>query len=521
MEAVWGDTFVEETNLRYSVHSLRKAFDEDFIETVPKRGYRFNAGVKVFTKEEFIRKHTDLAIEDSKSGSVEPVSVRETPRQNPWVIVGAIGFSLVTAVVVTSLGFSVYKSNNEDPKSEFITSLAVIPITEVGKPNVELKGFESRLNDQLVSNLQKLSDVRVEPVDSDDGPRTSDLERYAIGRTLGADRILTGTSRLEENVLTVNFRILDATRRSAVVNKTITIEKDKFPEVENTVALRIAREVSKHTMSLRDEREIKDIELDQETRDSYLLAQKIPREDEFSRWYESSNILRNVVAKYPNWALAKGKLAEALVLVVGRKGCSEARKFANEALELDQENAESHFVIGYCAQFRWKWKVAEDSFRKAIKYKPNFTRAYLEYGHVLDTQKKFAESGEAFRKLLELSPLSAFYYAAACEHFYFDQNFDEAEKQCVRAEQLEPGYRISRYHRRNMYVYRNQAQKIYDLEFGDQSPKELLSNPYARALKNGDVKKYVRLLVNDPKKSATAIGRAGWYAYLGGKAASH
>lgn len=58
MEEVWQDTFVEETNLRYSIHALRKTFPEDFIETVPKRGYRFKPKVKSFTKEEFIKLHT-------------------------------------------------------------------------------------------------------------------------------------------------------------------------------------------------------------------------------------------------------------------------------------------------------------------------------------------------------------------------------------------------------------------------------------------------------------------------------
>lgn len=58
MEEIWGDTFVEETNLRYCIHSLRKTFEEDFIETVPKRGYRFNSDVQAFTTEEFIKTHT-------------------------------------------------------------------------------------------------------------------------------------------------------------------------------------------------------------------------------------------------------------------------------------------------------------------------------------------------------------------------------------------------------------------------------------------------------------------------------
>src|SRR5687768_7694254 len=58
MNAVWADSFVEEANLAFTIGLLRKALKDDaqkprFIETVPKRGYRFIAEVKgVETKEE-------------------------------------------------------------------------------------------------------------------------------------------------------------------------------------------------------------------------------------------------------------------------------------------------------------------------------------------------------------------------------------------------------------------------------------------------------------------------------------
>ena len=48
LRKVWPDTFVEESNLAYNVFALRKALGDTaeegrFIETVPKRGYRFKA----------------------------------------------------------------------------------------------------------------------------------------------------------------------------------------------------------------------------------------------------------------------------------------------------------------------------------------------------------------------------------------------------------------------------------------------------------------------------------------------
>ena len=47
LDRVWGETFVEESNLRYCVHQIRKNLRADLIETIPKIGYRFTGTVEV------------------------------------------------------------------------------------------------------------------------------------------------------------------------------------------------------------------------------------------------------------------------------------------------------------------------------------------------------------------------------------------------------------------------------------------------------------------------------------------
>src|SRR5262245_45634741 len=55
MGMVWANQFVEENNLAQNIHSIRKSLGEGsegvkYIETIPKRGYRFIADVKVLTE---------------------------------------------------------------------------------------------------------------------------------------------------------------------------------------------------------------------------------------------------------------------------------------------------------------------------------------------------------------------------------------------------------------------------------------------------------------------------------------
>jgi len=514
MESVWEDTFVEDTNLRYCIHSLRKTLDSEFIETVPKRGYRLNVEVKSFTKEEFIRHHTASAANETRV-RLEPFPGARGKLPARSSSIRLIGLFLLVALGLGAFGIYRYNSKNADSAPDTLTSLAVFPFSAIGDSTDNPQNFQAGLGKEISLNLQNIEDVKTELVKDIEKVPTTDSDFFDIARSLGFERIIAGTFSFEEKLLRVKFRILDASKKSIIISKEITIERDSPQKLEEIVASRITREVMLQTMSLRDERALENVGLDDETKNIYLLSQRIPRQDEFNRWHESSNLLRKVVERKPEWALAKGKLAESLVLVIGKKGCPEATRFADEALKIDKETAQAHFVTGFCAQFDWNWELAEKSLLTAIKLKPHYSRVYLEYAHVLDMQKKYAEAESVFKKLLEIGPFIPFYKASACEHFYFDQKFDEAEKLCRASEKLDPGYKMPRAILQWMYIYRVQPNKILELEFSNGEQDEPKNKLLVKALQDGDVKRYVKLLANDPDRKATSIKRAAWYVYIG------
>src|SRR5689334_5572020 len=79
MREVWQQTFVEETNLRFCIHSLRKVLGKDCIETVPKRGYRFVYEVDSFSAEEFIKKYTsDTNVQDDDKPDVPQIEEKKS-----------------------------------------------------------------------------------------------------------------------------------------------------------------------------------------------------------------------------------------------------------------------------------------------------------------------------------------------------------------------------------------------------------------------------------------------------------
>ena len=77
MKAVWRDTFVEESNLRFCIHTLRKtlgknANGKDYVETIPKRGYRFTADVNEKSVEIIPETIDETAEKTPSTGTVPP-----------------------------------------------------------------------------------------------------------------------------------------------------------------------------------------------------------------------------------------------------------------------------------------------------------------------------------------------------------------------------------------------------------------------------------------------------------------
>src|SRR5215475_11196422 len=95
VKALWPDSFVEEANLNVNVSALRRALGESptesqFIETVPRRGYRFVASVSESASTEQQKEELSLeAVDEGKSAPAvaRPVTVEVSEkRHNRWVL---------------------------------------------------------------------------------------------------------------------------------------------------------------------------------------------------------------------------------------------------------------------------------------------------------------------------------------------------------------------------------------------------------------------------------------------------
>ena len=175
MKLVWSDAFVEESNLTNNVYALRKILGlgdngRNYIETVPKRGYRFTAPVKELSDEALVvekRTLTRVVTEETLSDTEFPESVIVAgealvhARAPVHVEPTSKRYRLLMALLAVALGiggFFIYRSRPAAPGQ--IRSIAVLPFkNESGNPDVEY--LSDGVTESLINSLSQLSNLSV------------------------------------------------------------------------------------------------------------------------------------------------------------------------------------------------------------------------------------------------------------------------------------------------------------------------------------------------------------------------
>ncbi|HEV8168532.1 MAG TPA: winged helix-turn-helix domain-containing protein, partial [Pyrinomonadaceae bacterium] len=208
MKRVWPNTFVEEGNLTQNISLLRKALGEtpggvQFIETVPRRGYRF---VAEMSRASSGNGNGDLTV---STPSLEPVvSIPNTTSQSAGikrtpifaVVAGLVVVGIIAAVYFTSSG----KSGGATP----IQSIAVLPfVDESADPDAEY--INDKIVESLINSLSKLPQLRVVPRSVVAGYRSKELDPRKVAQELNVRAIVTGRMRRHGDIISIQADLID------------------------------------------------------------------------------------------------------------------------------------------------------------------------------------------------------------------------------------------------------------------------------------------------------------------------
>ncbi len=411
LNTVWRETFVEEGNINYTVSLLRKVLDKDnkgrFIQTVPKRGYRFVADVLEVSPNG----HAENAVRNVEAA----ISNEQRKPKIRWHFIGIL---LLGVIFVT--GFVIWRASDERRKGSItavtnrnIRTVAVLPL----KTSPENEGGESLslgLTDSLISRLGSLNRFSVRPLSSVRNYGDAEQDPLKFGETLKVDLILEGTLQQTENRLLVNVRWWDLRDRAQLWEGSFDSTEADFFKLQDAVATGVTRglvsELQEKDRALLSKRYTDNPEAFRAyVRGRAILDAKNP--DNFEKAIDE---FQKAVALDPTFALAYAGLADASTRRGFTTSGASAEEFyatskalAQKALSLDPETAEAYAALGTVKRiYDWDWAGAEGDFRRAIELNPNYARAHLGYALLLSCLGRGDEALDEIKRAMEIDPLS-------------------------------------------------------------------------------------------------------------------
>ena len=487
MSAIWPDTFVEDGNLNFNVSVLRKALGTDeageqYIQTVPRHGYRFNADVREVAEEVpalIVEKHTrpravvEIPPATGRAAEKAELPSASTDGKHTRSYVAAA----VALIALAALSWFVFlrKTTPNQPTSAAapaIQSIAVLPLKPLRNDESD-KTLALGLTDTLVTRLGSLHSIVVRPV-SNAGQEPDSLE---IGRRLRVDAVLEATLQRTDQRLRINTRLLRVGDGALIWSASFDENETDLFKLQNALAVQI-------TESLGASLNAKEMELltrrdtqnrgafDAYWRGRFFLEKRNPQKA-IAEFQQAINL-------DANYALAFTGLADAYVWQASFTNEADdelygkAKTATDKALALDPNLADAHSSLGRIKHwYDWDWAGAEKSFRRAIELNPNSVNAHQFYSRLLTTLGRYDEALNEMYKAQELDPRSADLGVPLSGILEKRGEFDEAVRVLQSTLEMDKDSKFARRGIANAYLLKGDYARVIDL--GNQE----FSNPRA------------------------------------------
>lgn len=425
-------------NLNTLVRKLRQALNDSarssrFIETVPKKGYRFIAPVVP-------------VVDDTAGGPVDVIPARHTGSPRRRTLAGA---SVAVVAVLSLLLYSqISRWLTDSPEARApLGSVAVLPFVNASERN-QRDYFSDGLADDLLNRLSGFQGLHVVSRTSSFALRDTELDARNIGALLQADALVEGSVRRDGEKLRINVRLVDARDGYQLWSRSYQREMTNIFAVQEEIAREIAAALAGELHSGADVAQRAD-RIPPAAYDNYLKGRFYWHKRTQSSLFAAVECFEQAIALAPDYAPAWAGLADALAVLgfydylAPSEAFTRARGAARRTLQLDPGNASAEANLGYVAlYYDWDLTEAEGRFLQTIAFKPDSSKAHQWYANLLVAAGRFQEAEREMRRATELDPLSLIANAALGWVLYHAGDHQAALEQLALAEELDPDFEL-------------------------------------------------------------------------------
>ena len=438
-QAVWeSETFVDfEHGLNFCINQIRGALGDNaqsprFIETIPRRGYRFIAETETLNGSPALKQPVD-AVTDVAPAPLHARSYR-------LALIGGFVIALAAA------GYFVWRSFNKPPPPNVKIMMAVLPFTNLSKEEQDY--FSDGMTEEMIARLGRINPQRLRVI-----ARTSVMKYKSvnkdipsIARELGVDYILEGSVRRDGDRVRVTAQLIQAGDQTYLWSESYDRPLRGSLGVQSEVAEKIASALAIELLG--DSRPDDAIQsTSTEAVDAYLKGRYLLNKGDAESIGKSIDYFSQATEKDTGYAAGFAGLANSYILLgmyysqLPAEAYPKAKQAALRALELDPNNAEASTALGTIRfRYEWEWKDAERDFLRALEINPSFGMAHHDYAWFLVAMGRLDEGIEHIKAAQQLDPLSPLANSDVGWVYLMARRYDEAIEQIKRTLELEPRF---------------------------------------------------------------------------------
>ncbi len=433
--------------LNIAIGKLRSALGDSaesprFIETLPKRGYRFIADVSVVDTDVRARRPESPPGDPPATGPARklqgagltsaPVAANRRLSATHWLI-GALALVIIISLSI----LSVRRSRSRAPASTGIRSIAVLPLDNLSG-DASQNYFADGMTDELITDLAQISALRVISRTSVMLYRGAHKPLPQIARELNVDAVVEGTVLRSGDQVRITAQVIEASTDKHIWSQSYEGELRDTLALQNRVASAIADQI-RINLTPREQAALKSAKaVNPEAYQSYLKGRYFWNKRTSDGLRAALAYFNQAIEEDPNYAQAYSGLADTYALMgdwqyavmTSKEAFPKAKAAAIKALELDSSLSEAHTSLGYSLRaFDWDFDSAGKEFRQAIEINPGYATAHHWNAMNLGLLGRPQEALVEMRKAENLDPLSLIINADLAEFLLLTHSYDESVKQ--------------------------------------------------------------------------------------------
>src|SRR3954469_25622106 len=323
-------------------------------------------------------------------------------------------------------------------------SIAVLPF-ENFSDDKENAFFADGIQDDILTNLSKIGDLKVISRTSVMPYRGKEKNVREIGKALGVSAILEGSVRKAGNRVRVNVQLINAVNDEHIWSDVYDRDLTDVFAIQTDLAQKIAQELRAKLSPTEKEQMTRKPTENGEAYLAFVQAHNFQREvEEFAKLKQAEQLYERAIQLDPNFALACASSSRLQSWIYHTyeptaERRDKSRKLAERALQLQPDLPEGHLALGFSMYYGDRdYARALAEFAIAQHGLPNEAEVYLATGAIQRRQGRWEESNANLEKAVSLSPNETWPLQNLVLNYQMERNWPAANKTIDRALKLAP-----------------------------------------------------------------------------------